>query len=221
MPRCANEVDTGLGMGWTPPEPFVIRFETPRLVVRAYELSDAAALLEAVSSSREHLLPWMAWAREGHQDIVASTHYIASQIMALREPKVFNNVGIGIFEKSSGRLLGGTGVHGVHRDTASAEVGYWIRADAVNRGVCTESTAHVLSWALGGQESGGLGLRRILIYCSAANAASRRVPEKLGLRAEVMQRQDYFVPGIGCTDRLGWGVMAEEWDCTNHQLQEP
>ena len=221
MTRCASETDTGLGLGWTPPEPFVIRFETPRLVVRAYELPDAEALFEAVSTSREHLLPWMGWAKEGHTDVVSSTHYIASQIMAVREPTKFTNVGIGVFEKATGRLLGGTGVHGVHRDTACAEAGYWIRADAVGKGFCTEATAHVLSWALGEQAAGGLGLRRVVIYCSAKNAASQRIPEKLGLRQEVHQREDYFVPGVGCTDRLGWGVMAEEWDCKKHRRNEP
>lgn len=220
MTRCANETDTGLGLGWIPPDPFTIRFETPRLVVRAYELADAEAVFEAVSSSRDHLLPWMAWAKDGHHDPVCSANYITTQILALRDRAKFSNVGIGIFEKKSGRLLGGTGVHGIHRDTASAETGYWIRADATNQGICTESTAHVLSWALGAQDHGGLGLRRIVIYCSAANVASRRISEKLGLRKEVEQRADYFVPGIGCTDRLGWGVLADEWNCTNHQMRQ-
>ncbi len=213
MPRCANETDTGQGLGWTPPEPFTIRFETARLVLRAYELTDAAALFDAVSTSRDHLLPWMPWAREGHTDLAASAHYITTQIMALRDRAAFHAVGIGIFDKHPGRLLGGTGVHGVHRDTACAETGYWIRADATGRGYCTEATAGVLSWAFRGQDAGGLGLRRIVIYCSAENVASSRIPEKLRLRKEVEQREDYFVPGHGCTDRLGWGVLAGEWDC--------
>ncbi|MBK7405135.1 MAG: GNAT family N-acetyltransferase [Phycisphaerales bacterium] len=180
MPRCANETETGLGLGWTPPEPFVIRFETARLVIRAYELGDAAQMFEAVSASREHLLPWMPWAREGHRDVEASVHYITTQIMAVRDAKTFSAVGIGIFDRASGRLLGGTGVHGVHRDTACAETGYWIRADATRRGYCTEATAGVLSWAFRGQSEGGLGMRRVVIYCSGENIASRRVPEKLG-----------------------------------------
>lgn len=221
MPRCANETDTGQGLGWTPPDPFVVRFETERLLIRAYELADAEALFEAVSSSREHLLPWMPWARVGHGDVAASAHYITTQIMALRDREAFNAVGIGVFERDTGRLLGGTGVHGVHRDTACAETGYWIRADAVGRGYCTEATAGVLSWALGEQAGGGLGLRRVVIYCSAQNVASRRIPEKLGLRQEVHQREDYFVPGYGCTDRIGWGVLAGEWDCGEHRRKEP
>ena len=62
-----------------------------------------------------------------------------------------------------------------------------------------------------------MGLRHVRIYCSAANAPSRRVIEKLGVRQEVHQREDFFVPGVGVTDRLGWGVMTEEWDCRRHE----
>lgn len=219
MTRCASEHDTGLGLGWTPPCPFAVRLETPRLVIRQYELGDAEHVFEAVSSSREHLLPWMAWARDSHSDAASTTHYVTTQILALRDPASFRGVGIGIFDKQTGRFLGGTGVHGVHRDTASAETGYWIRADAIGRGLATEATAHVLSWAFGDQAFGGLALRRVVIYCSARNARSARIPEKLGLRQEVHQRQDYFVSGVGCTDRLGWGVLAEEWDCARHRLK--
>lgn len=213
MPRCANEVDSGLGLGWVPPDPLLVRIETPRLVVRSYEIEDSAALYEAISSCRDHLLPWMAWAKDGHKDVAETTHYISSQIVAARQLASFHALGIGIFDKATGRVLGGTGIHGVHRDTASAEVGYWVRRDATRAGICTEATAHVLSWALGPRDTGGLQLQRIIIYCSAANTASRRVPEKLGLRQEVLQRRDFHVPGFGCTDRLGWGVLAEEWDC--------
>jgi RimJ/RimL family protein N-acetyltransferase len=218
MPRCANEQDTGQGLGWTPPSPFTIRLETPRLVLRPYELTDAPALHQAVAASRDHLLPWMPWARDGHTDADASAHYITTQIMALRNPTAFTAVGIGIFDRHSARLLGGTGVHGVHRDTACAETGYWIRADAAGRGYATEATGAVLSWAFRPQPADGLALRRIVIYCSSQNHASRRIPEKLGLRLELQQRQDYFLPGLGCTDRLGWGVLADEWDCAANRL---
>ena len=217
MPRCASEQDTGQGLGWTPPDPFPARFETERLAVRTYGLDDVEALYEAVSTSREHLLPWLPWAKAEHADLTATTHFIAMQMMDLRNLAGLTKVIMGIFDKATGRLLGGTGVHGIYRDTACAETGYWVRADATGKGYCTEATAGVLSWALGAPGKGGLGLRRIIIYCSAENAASRRIPEKLGLRQEVEQREDYFVPGYGCTDRLGWGVMAGEWaDRTAH-----
>lgn len=220
MPRCSSERDTGLGLGWSPPTPVEVRLETARLLIRNWELSDAEALFETVSASRTHLTPWMAWAREGYTESAHAAHYITTQMMAARDAKGFSGIGVGIFERESGRIVGGTGVHGVFRDTATAETGYWVRADAAGRGYATETTARVLSWALDTQARGGLGLRRVVVYCSSANVASSRVPEKLGLTPEVRQREDYFVPGIGCTDRLGWGVLASEWDCRRHAIRK-
>jgi len=217
MPRCAGEIDTGLGLGWTPPRPFRARIETPRLLIREYQLADAGQLFEAVSASRDHLLPWLPWARDGHGDVESSMHFITTQIMAVRALVGLNSVALGVFDRRNGRLLGGTGVHGVHRDTASAEAGYWVRRDAAGGGIATESTAHLLSWAFRAQADGGMGLQRIVISCSAENVKSRRIPEKLGLRQEVEQRRDYFVQGVGVSDRLGWGVLAEEWDCQQHK----
>jgi len=197
-----------------------LRIETPRLIIRGYELTDAPALFEAVNASREHLLPWMPWARDGHTDLAATAHYLTTQIMNVRDPKTFTCVSLGIFDRQSGRLLGATGIHGVHRDTAGAETGYWIRADAAGKGFAPEATAHLLSWAFRGQADGGMGLRRIVIYCSGENVKSRRIPEKLGLRLEVQQREDFFVLGAGVTARLGWGVLAREWDCDRHRLKD-
>ena len=43
-----------------------------------------------------------------------------------------------------------------------------------------------------------------------------RVIEKLGVRKEVEMVDDYWVDGVGLTTRMGWGVMAGEWDTQNH-----
>jgi RimJ/RimL family protein N-acetyltransferase len=44
------------------------------------------------------------------------------------------------------------------------------------------------------------------------------VPEKLGLRRELAARADRWVPGFGWDDSLGWGVLAEEWNCSRDSL---
>lgn len=217
MTRCASERETGLGLAWRMPETASIRIETPRVVIRSLELGDAPAMFEAVEASRSTLLPWMAWARDQHRDLAETTHFVTKQILALRSPAEFTMVTLGIFEREGGRFLGATGVHDVRRDTASAETGYWVRTEARGRGIATEATRHLLSWALRPQGEGGLGLARVRIYCSALNTASRRVIEKLGVRLEVEQRADYFVPDVGVTDRLGWGVLATEWDTRSHR----
>jgi RimJ/RimL family protein N-acetyltransferase len=218
MTRCQSEANfPAFGLGWSAPDLVRCHLETPRLTVRAYQLEDAGAVFRVVNDHREHLLPWMPWAR-GHRQIADTVKYIAEQIIATTAGPLFTGIGVGIFERASGEFLGGTGVHDVRPDTASCETGYWIRGDRCGQGFAAEACRHVVSWALSDPSAGGLGLRRVRIYCSSANAASRRIPEKLGLRQEVCQREDYYVEGLGPTDRMGWGVMGREWDCQHHRL---
>ena len=220
MTHCASEnAFPSAGLGWTPPDPIRCALESDRLVIRGYTLDDAQAVFEAINDSRDgHLLPWMPWCKENHRTLESTVKYICEQALACEQMAGFTNVGTGVFCKESGRFLGGSGVHDVRRDTASCETGYWIRKDAIGNGYAREACARTISWALEDQSRGGLGLKRVRLYCSGANEPSKRVIEGIGLRQEVHQRQDYFIDGIGATDRLGWGVLQTEWDCQSHRM---
>ncbi|MBL4590699.1 MAG: GNAT family N-acetyltransferase [Phycisphaerales bacterium] len=224
MTRCNHENnDFAKGVGWTPPEQITCHLETERLIVRSYTPDDTQAMFDAVNESRDgHLLPWMChWADKGHRTIEDSTKYICEQHLALQNSATFSDVGTGIFEKSTGRFIGGSGIHDVRRATASCETGYWIRRDALGNGYALEASERTVSWALQSQDAGGLGLNRVRLYCSGSNPHSERVIDQLGITREVEQREDYFIPTIGLTTRLGWGVLAREWDCTNHCALKP
>ncbi len=218
MTQCAQESNFPVsGLNWTPPDPLRCDLESERLIIREYQLSDAHNLFDAINDSRDgHLLPWMAWCKENHRTLESTTKYVCEQMLAMSTPITFNNVGTGIFCKDSGRLLGGSGVHDVRKDTASCETGYWIRRDAIGNGYAREACARTISWALGTQSKGGLGLNRVRIYCSADNTPSKKLIERLNVRQEVHQREDYYIESIGLTDRIGWGVHADEWDCEQH-----
>ncbi|MGV6814543.1 MAG: GNAT family N-acetyltransferase [Phycisphaerales bacterium] len=210
------------GLGWKAPDPITCHLESDRLIIRSYQLSDAQDLFDAINDSRDgHLLPWMPWCKVNHFTIESTTKYICEQMLAMGESATFNNLGTGIFCKDTGRFLGGSGVHDIRKDTASCETGYWIRRDAIGNGYAREACARTISWALSPQPSTGLGLQRVRIYCSAANIHSKNLIEQLGITAEVCQRNDYFIESIGATDRLGWGVLADEWDCQNHRAINP
>jgi RimJ/RimL family protein N-acetyltransferase len=111
-------------------------------------------------------------------------------------------------------------VHDLQRASASCETGYWIHREAGGQGYAGEACAATISWAMKPAGEGGLGLRRVRVICSGANHRSVRVIEKLGLPKELHQRQENHLPGVGLTDRLGWGVMAHEWDTTRHGMRE-
>ncbi len=212
MTRCASESDRpGEGLAWAEPSPLVLTTLSERLEIRPYRTEDVDAVFEAVEASRESLLPWMPWARVTGDRKAATMAYVATQITNSTGPLKPEGVGVGVFERDTGRFAGATGLHDLRRATASAEVGYWIRTDRQQRGLCTEATRAWITHLLTPQDAGGLGLNRVRIYCSSENLASQQIPRKLGLRQEVHQRADDHVPGHGVTDRLGWGVLASEW----------
>jgi RimJ/RimL family protein N-acetyltransferase len=156
------------------------RIETARLVIRCYEPEDAPLLKEAVDSSIEHLLPWMPWARFEPQSL-------DEKIELLREFRSRfdrdDDYIFGVFDSEESSLLGGSGLH-PRGGNESREVGYWVRADAIGRGIATEVTA-VLTRA--GFEQ--FALRRVDVQVDPDNERSLRIPEKLGFTTEATLRR--------------------------------
>lgn len=217
MTHCASEnLFPSEGLGWTPPDPLPLSFESDRLLIRAYLPEDAKEAQRVVDSSRDHLTPWLPWCRTAHLDPESSLSDIMIWRMEFRDLSKLNRIILAVFLKETGELIGGTGIHDIRRNTASCETGYWIAKDHTRKGYTSEACRRTISWALSAQSAGGMGLRRVRIYTSDQNTASTNLVNKLGITAEVHQRDDYFVQGIGLTTRLGWGVLTDEWDCQNH-----
>ena len=220
MTRCASEDKHPVqGLGWRAPNPVPTRIDTPRLTIRLTRLDEIGSCARVIADNVDHLHPWMLWAKGVHANPAALYKFLAEQHLGIDDPATLKELGLGIFLKDSDTLVGGTGIHDIRPDTASCETGYWIVKAHTGKGYGEEACRHVISWALRPQSESGLGLNRVRIYCSSANKPSARIPEKLGLTAEVTQRQDYFVESHGPTDRLGWGVLANEWDYTTHAIR--
>ena len=88
-------------------------------------------------------------------------------------------------------------VNHVNRRHGFANVGYWVRSDAVGRGYAT-----ALARALAAFGFGTLGLNRLELVIEPTNLASQRVAEKVGARREGVLRNRLCVDG-----RLEEGVM--------------
>jgi RimJ/RimL family protein N-acetyltransferase len=147
------------------------RIVTPRLVIRCWDPRDAPLLKEAIDASLEHLRPWMPWARHEPQTL-------AEKVELLREFRGQFDLGAdtiyAIFDASEERVLGGTGLH-PRIGPDGLEIGYWIRADSVGRGIATESTAALTRVAFEVAD-----VDRVEIHCAAQNHASAAIPRKLG-----------------------------------------
>jgi RimJ/RimL family protein N-acetyltransferase len=197
---------------WIAPDPLPARLETARLVLRFWRHEDAPAMLEAIDVDRALLTRWMPWPGVDNRNLAECTYNIERfRRRSERQDGPPADYAIGIFDRTTGRVVGGTGFHRIDFENGQAEVGYWIRPDRHRQGLCTEAVAALLGWGFGPQPQGGWGFRRIVIECAEPNVASQGVPEKLGLRRELHARRHRWVDELGWVDTLGWGVDAEEW----------
>lgn len=146
-----------------------------RVLVRPYREGDAQALFEAVAESRNHLRPWLPFADE-HQTLDESRNWIIQQAAnwILRD-----DLALSIWEKASGRYLGGIGLHPHDWEIGYFEIGYWVRALAEGYGYITEAVRLLTNYALD-----SLKANRLEIRCDELNVRSATVPKRLGYLLE-------------------------------------
>jgi RimJ/RimL family protein N-acetyltransferase len=155
------------------------RLLTTQLLIRCWELTDAPEMKEVVARNREHLMPWMPWAREEPQTLQEKVALVRrfrgsfdldkDYIFAafLRQP-----------DGGQGALVGGTGLH-PRVGNRGLETGYWVDQVHVRRGLATEMTAAMTRVAFE-----LMRIHRVEIHVDVRNAASLRVPPKLGFTTD-------------------------------------
>lgn len=186
-----------------PPTPVVpSRIETARCVLRPYELADGPALHAAVNASLAELRPWLPWT-DWHPDVAASTETCRRLRAAFDARADFT---MGIFDRADGRLLGGTGLHRVKWELPSFEIGYWLRTDAVGRGIVTETTAALVRTCFE-----ALGAVRVELITDPRNERSGKVAERVGFRLEGTLRNGMLGTDRRPADRRVWGLTRDDW----------
>jgi RimJ/RimL family protein N-acetyltransferase len=147
------------------------RIETTRLVIRCWHPADAGLAKEAIDSSLDHLRPWMPWARSEPTTLEQKRQLLTRFAEDFRHG---HDAVYGIFEPDERRVVGGTGLHPRVEGNAR-EIGYWIRADAIGRGLAGESTAALTRVAFEVD-----GVDRMEIHVDPANVRSAAIPRRLG-----------------------------------------
>jgi RimJ/RimL family protein N-acetyltransferase len=177
------------------------RILTPRLVIRCYQPQDAAKLKEAVDSSLEHLRRWLPWAANEPEPL-------ERKLERIRRWRGDFDLGLdfiyGVFDLAEARVLGGTGLHNRVGPDAR-EIGYWVRADSIGKGIATEFSAALTRVAFEVDK-----VARVEIHVVVGNAASAAVPRKLGYIHEATVRRPH--PGGGpLYDTMTWTMFAEKY----------
>lgn len=87
-----------------------------------------------------------------------------------------------------------------------AELGWSLRPEETGRGYATEAVEAVLMTCFE-----QLGLRRVTANCFAANTASRRLMERVGMRREAHTVKDSLHPSGEWMDGYSYALLADEW----------
>jgi len=174
-----------------------------RIVVRRYRPGDGDNLFAAVDESREHILPWMPWG-PGHQTVEDSERLIRgwNAKWTLRE-----DLPMGIFEKETGRFIGGTGLHRIDWNIGSFEIGYWVRKSAAGKGYVTDAVKLLTALAFD-----KLKANRVFIRCAAENLKSAGVAKRAGYVYEGLIRNSVKDADGQLHDILMFSLIPDDWD---------
>jgi RimJ/RimL family protein N-acetyltransferase len=153
----------------TPPA----KLDLPGFMLRAWSPADAGPLQAALSASDAHLRAWTPWVIEGRVPGLSLEERLARHAaeFAAGVEWVY-----GLFSPDGGEVLGSCGLYPRVGPNA-VEVGYWLAAGSTGRGLATRAVDALTRLAFAAP-----AVDRVEIHCDRGNAASARVPERLGYR---------------------------------------
>lgn len=161
--------------------------ETPRLRLRPPTEADCDDLLAAVNDSLPQFERWLVFCQGGYTRDACQA-WIRKVVASWRESRDF---AFAIVERTSGDVIGATGLNRIDVLGRWANLGYWLRTDRSGRGYGTEAALAVVRFGFD-----LLSLQRIEIFADVENVGSRRVAEKLGATFEGIARNRAPVAGV-------------------------
>jgi ribosomal-protein-alanine N-acetyltransferase len=185
------------------------RLEAPelrsrRLWLRTLVEADYPAWVEIRQRCRQWLVPWEP-RPAGAPPVPEDRASFAARCAAReRERQLGGGFGFGIFVDR--RLVGEITLSSIQRGPfQNGFIGYWVDQAMAGQGIAPEAVVVVLKFAF--EE---LRLHRVEIAIVPRNAPSRRVVDKLGLRAEGVAVRFLEIDGTW-EDHVRYAITAEEW----------
>lgn len=150
-----------------------------RIRIRSFEPGDAEAHFAAIAESRDRVGRWLPWV-PAYESVDDSRDTLARMQARWLTREDFDG---GIFDRQSGALLGGIGLHPRNWEFGYFEVGYWLRTSAEGRGYVTEAVRVLTNYLFA-----SLGAHRVEIQCNALNTRSAAVAVRAGFVREACLR---------------------------------
>ena len=178
-----------------------VRLADARVGLRPIGRRDAAAWFEVRARNAAWLRPWEATAPGGAAETPRSYRAMVRDLSA----QARHGRCLPFVVTLDDRLVGQLTVSGITYGSARwGQVGYWVDASVAGRGIIPTAVALAADHCFG-----AVGLHRLEVNIRPENAASLRVVDKLGFRAEGLRPRYLHIDGAW-RDHLGFSLLAED-----------
>ena len=157
-----------------------------KLNITPYNQNDIEELYNVISASSAHLKPWMPWLHDTYC-IDDTAGWVNLCIKDWEGSSAYRYL---IRAADNNKILGAVGIDRIERVHRVAELGYWVAANALNRGVATCAARQAVFNAFLDH-----ALNRVEIHVLTDNLASNRVAVKIGAKFEGTFRNKLFHNG--------------------------
>jgi [ribosomal protein S5]-alanine N-acetyltransferase len=183
-----------------------------RVLLRQLQPADFEQWREVRRRNGDWLTKWEPSRPLNSPDVVEDRGAFALRCHAReREWQLGTGYGFGLFV--DGKFAGEINLNSVQRGPfQNAYVGYWVDSAQAGRGYTPESVVMVARFAFEDQ-----GLHRIQISIIPRNSASRRVVEKLEIRAEGVAERYLEINGVW-EDHIRFAMTSDEWQRRRAEL---
>ena len=174
---------------------------TERLLLRPLRADDVPAVFEI--RRQPEVARWMSALPDDYEEFVQAFSDPArtdTMLVMLHDGALVGDLYLAVSDAWGQREVAA----GTKR--TQAEIGWCVDPAYAGRGLASEGAAELLRLCFD-----GLGLRRATAGAFAANAASIRVMEKIGMTIEGRGRQDSLHRELGWVDGVTAAVLADEW----------
>jgi RimJ/RimL family protein N-acetyltransferase len=169
-----------------------------RIVVRRWQVQDVPRLHAAVIESLDHLRPWMPWVAKEPLTLAQRAELVAGWAPLWDAGDRM----CGMF--AGDEVVGGCGLH-ARIGPGGQEIGYWVRVGRTGRGYATAAARALVDMAFARPE-----VTHVEIHHDVANAASGRVPDRLGFVHVRDEAHAIEAPGETGTQRI-WRLERSNW----------
>ncbi len=176
-----------------------MQLQTERLTLRPHRVDDWPAV-HAYVNHADVMRYRPDGVRSPEQMQAHLQHLVAAQ---QREPRTSYHFAAVL--RADDRLIGWCGLSLKDRDRQIAELGYDLDRACWGAGYMTEAARALVGWGFA-----ALRLHRVYAECHPANAASRRIVQKLGMTYEGHLRENIWVKG-SWWDTIVYAVLEHEW----------